>query len=399
MIRQQLLLHFALLFTVCFAVNPIPALADWPAPFFYDDFEDGNAVDNQPVSWTPPDPLEINDVGTREVIGGHYVVTPPDELIPGGDLRSAGSWPSGAIFGDVSIRTQVTASEPGRNWIAMWARNIYFNDDKTEWADLEAGIRADGRLVLYMTQGQFPIRFTVYGDVQTGLATSDEPVNLQFDLFNDDAAVTVWRVGESKPTNPTLSAQIPGLLGEPGDVGLSFSSYDTGPGPSQSVGYYAALPTPWATLVRGDFNEDLTVDAADIDELSGALRTGTTNLKYDITLDNEVSELDRQYWVKDEEYTYFGDADLNGLFDSTDLVQVLAAGEYEDAVAGNSGWASGDFDGDGDFTSSDLVTALADGGYEQGPRAAASAVPEPSGVILLIVPILAVASRVRRPAN
>jgi hypothetical protein len=73
-----------------------------------------------------------------------------------------------------------------------------------------------------------------------------------------------------------------------------------------------------------------------------------------------------------------GDADLNGSFDSTDLVQVLAFGEYEDGVELNSTWLTGDWDGDGDFTSGDLVVALADGGYEAG----AAAVPEPASAML-----------------
>jgi hypothetical protein len=78
--------------------------------------------------------------------------------------------------------------------------------------------------------------------------------------------------------------------------------------------------------------------------------------------------------------TYFGDADLDDLFNTADLVTVLSAGEYEDAVAGNSGWAEGDWDGDGDFTTADFVTALAGGGYEQGPRPAVAAVPEPTSL-------------------
>jgi hypothetical protein len=72
------------------------------------------------------------------------------------------------------------------------------------------------------------------------------------------------------------------------------------------------------------------------------------------------------------------------------LVQVLASEEFEDAAVGNSGWASGDFDGLGDFTSGDLVAALADGGYDAGPRPAAAAVPEPSGLLLVagLLPLL-----------
>jgi hypothetical protein len=81
--------------------------------------------------------------------------------------------------------------------------------------------------------------------------------------------------------------------------------------------------------------------------------------------------------------TYIGDADLNGEFNSSDLVAVLASGTYEADVA--AVWSTGDFEGDGRTTSSDLVAALADGGYELGPRAATAAVPEPSAIGLLAV--------------
>jgi hypothetical protein len=60
-----------------------------------------------------------------------------------------------------------------------------------------------------------------------------------------------------------------------------------------------------------------------------------------------------------------GDADLNGVFDSADLVQVFRLGEYEDNVPGNSTFAEGDWNADGDFDSSDLVLAFQDNQYEQ----------------------------------
>ena len=49
--------------------------------------------------------------------------------------------------------------------------------------------------------------------------------------------------------------------------------------------------------------------------------------------------------------TYFGDANLDGEFNSSDLVISLAAGTYEQDV--DAGWLSGDFDGTGRFDSSE----------------------------------------------
>ena len=58
-----------------------------------------------------------------------------------------------------------------------------------------------------------------------------------------------------------------------------------------------------------------------------------------------------------------GDANRDGVFNSSDLVLVFQAGEYEDDLDDNSRWEEGDWDGDGDFTTSDLVLAFRAGHY------------------------------------
>jgi hypothetical protein len=66
-----------------------------------------------------------------------------------------------------------------------------------------------------------------------------------------------------------------------------------------------------------------------------------------------------------------GDATLDGLFSSADLVLVFQAGEYEDDISQNSDWGDGDWNGDGEFSTADLVAAFQDGSYEAGSRPAA----------------------------
>ena len=144
-------------------------------------------------------------------------------------------------------------------------------------------------------------------------------------------------------------------------------------------------------LGNGDFDNDGLLTAADIDALTAQILAGSSDLAFDVNLDGTVNADDRSAWVEGLKKTYFGDANLDGEFSSADLVDVLAAGEYEDAMPLNSGWATGDWDGDGDFTTSDFVTALSGGGYEVGPRAAvAAAVPEPCSAVLLAIGLLAV---------
>lgn len=59
-----------------------------------------------------------------------------------------------------------------------------------------------------------------------------------------------------------------------------------------------------------------------------------------------------------------GDANGDGIFDSNDLVAVLAAGEFEDGIEDNSTFEEGDWNGDGDFTTADLVAAFVLAGFE-----------------------------------
>ena len=97
--------------------------------------------------------------------------------------------------------------------------------------------------------------------------------------------------------------------------------------------------------------------------------------------------------MKDLRNTWIGDANLDGEFNSGDLVSVLAAGTYETGAA--AVWSTGDFNGDGLTNTSDLVSALSDGGYELGPRAAVAAVPEPASALPLALGLVAFA-RFRR---
>jgi hypothetical protein len=161
--------------------------------------------------------------------------------------------------------------------------------------------------------------------------------------------------------------------------------------------------TPFSDI-EGDFNGNGVLDAADIDQLSAESRVTTSDPLYDLNADSLVNDLDRQFWIHNLKQTYFGDADLNGTFDSTDLVQVLAFCEYEDEVELNSTWLTGDWDGDGEFTSGDLVVALADGGMKPARRLSPSRVvlcwrwPPPLQLLAIDVPKL-VGNETRRKST
>ncbi len=152
--------------------------------------------------------------------------------------------------------------------------------------------------------------------------------------------------------------------------------------------------TPLEAGTEGDFNGNGELDAEDMDLLTQAVIAGNDPPEFDLNEDQLVNRADREVWVQDLSNTYFGDSNLDGEFNSSDLVTVFAAGKYE--VDADAGWADGDWGGDVRFDSGDLVVAFAEGGYELGPRQAANAVPEPTSLLMLVTVLVGLATRTRR---
>ena len=73
----------------------------------------------------------------------------------------------------------------------------------------------------------------------------------------------------------------------------------------------------------GDFNADGQLDALDIDELSAVVREGSHTKRFDFTDDELVNDDDRAMWVHELKRTYFGDANLDGEFNSSDFTRSL----------------------------------------------------------------------------
>ncbi|MCA9149773.1 MAG: lamin tail domain-containing protein, partial [Planctomycetales bacterium] len=133
-----------------------------------------------------------------------------------------------------------------------------------------------------------------------------------------------------------------------------------------ATSWMASTPTPGRApgdVATADFNADGLVNATDIDLLCVAIHSGSGDLSYDLSGDGLVNSGDANYLISGVLHTTPGDANLDGIFDSTDFVQVFVAGKYENGVAGSAGWAEGDWDCDGEFTTRDLVAAFQAGGY------------------------------------
>lgn len=145
-------------------------------------------------------------------------------------------------------------------------------------------------------------------------------------------------------------------------------------------------------LLTGDFNGNGSLDAGDLDLLANG--QATNDKAYDLDGSNSTDFSDRLVWVRDLKKTWIGDSDLNGQFNTADFVSVFQAGKFETGQSAT--WTEGDWNGDKLFSTADFVAAFQDGGFEQGPRAAVSAVPEPTSSCLLLIACGALAAKRRR---
>lgn len=115
----------------------------------------------------------------------------------------------------------------------------------------------------------------------------------------------------------------------------------------------------------GDFNDDRRTDARDIDLLASQIRSGIYSSNFDLTRDGRLDHADHEFIVMQILKSAFGDANLDGRFDSRDLVQIFQFGLYEWDSPAPAIWESGDWNADGKFNSRDLIAAFQAGAYLQ----------------------------------
>ena len=131
---------------------------------------------------------------------------------------------------------------------------------------------------------------------------------------------------------------------------------------------------------------------------AGLTLTPIGDLNGDNLLDNgdrAIDMNDLSFWVKEYKQSWIGDANLDGEFNTGDLVDVFQAGKLE--TDEDASWVEGDWTVDRRFNSADLVAAFQDGGFETGrPIAANYTVPEPIGILPVVVSAFALGILRRR---
>ena len=215
-----------------------------------DDFNDGNAVDGNPVTWT------FNEVGFTpgmyDASSGDYVLSNPD-----GEGDNDSLLPTVAVnFTNTYVRTQA-AVLPGMlpdqvggtvGVVARW--------DPMSLSGYAAILSNGAHLELLMVAQGVPTDIAELDNLPIDTLTD---AMIELNVVGDLLNVYLWRPGEQKPSEPTLTAN-DGTF-EFGRAGLLFNENDDA---VQGVFRFAAAQdTPFVDTLPGDFNADGSVDAAD----------------------------------------------------------------------------------------------------------------------------------------
>ena len=146
---------------------------------FFDDFNDGNAQDGTPVTWTP-------GLGTWDASSGDYVATGPTTPRVSRALAY--------VLGDVSARAQVRV-------VGNIAATIGLR--RTQPLVGYAGVvRVNGTIGIARVGGAAgPVNL---GSAVVPFNVGEQDVLLQFDAFGNKLSLWAWRVDEEMPVEPQL---------------------------------------------------------------------------------------------------------------------------------------------------------------------------------------------------
>ena len=189
------------------------------------------------------------------------------------------------------------------------------------------------------TPASLDMRLVLFGPLSTNNRwTSTTSVSVPND---GDWHRVSFPIGSSDLTRVLGSASYDAMLG---NVVRIMFRHDSGTPSSTGTAVVGSLGIDNVTLIGPatdpcDFNGDGVLDVQDLDLMLAEVNAGTNNPVFDVNDDALVDFADVKFYVEspDKLNTYIGDADLNGEFNSGDMVQVLPGGKYEKPVTAGVG--------------------------------------------------------------
>ena len=351
-----------------FVVGSTTNTASATTPFFWDEFDREDLFDTT-VGWyddpTPEEKLEIVD--------GSLQLTP----LPFSNVEfPSAAVEIGRLLENFRIETAVALVDPEGPFVftAIWNSEV---NGRNDWS----GLLADGRFTVGVTSND---RFDwenqpPFADEQD---ISSNDVYMTADVADGEQTLTIWLDGNERDaqsyTDRRVTAEVDWV-----NVGMNPNEVFSH---KILVRHYALLPR-----IDGDYNASGGLDVGDIDLMSDQLRTPDPERVrvFDVNGDGETNAQDHSELVTELFGTVLGDANLNGEVAFDDFL-ALSTG------FGNDGnWAQGDFDANGKVEFADFLLLSAN----FGSSVAATPVPEPSGLTLVLLAAFAPLMRRCRTAR
>lgn len=224
-----------------------PSLAS--AAGWYDNFNDGNAEDGSPVTWT------YNDLGAlpgiHSATTGDYLLSAPGDGNDDSSLIASVN----VTLANTYVRTQALVL-PGPNEGEVGGTLGVFARYNPATISGYAAILSNGTdLQLLLVEGGAPTELDSFNiDVDTAADAL-----IQLDVIGDLLNVYVWRPGTAKPTEPIMTINDSTFTS--GRAGIVYNEND-----ENTVGVFrfaTASDAPLPDLIAGDYDYDRDVDGAD----------------------------------------------------------------------------------------------------------------------------------------
>ncbi|MDG2383807.1 MAG: VCBS domain-containing protein, partial [Pirellulaceae bacterium] len=302
--------------------NPIaPTVLDTNVDFLIDNLNDGSITGNLLVEVTTFNGNDASLVKVNAIVVG-------DSAVILGKYGTARFSPTGSFIYELDQANRI-AIDPARTHDLHESFDLTISDGMLQsHASLNVNVKPLSHHSPNAVDDNVNLLLNEQSIVLGNLLKNDTDLNghpLHISSANDEPIET--------------NTQIPGRYGM-----LTLSSY----------GMFAyELDESQATINLAEQNGPVD----DIFTYSTSDGTSVKSAQLTITILNEVQSLNP------------GDSNGDGVFDSSDLVSVFQAGEYQDDLEGNSSFAEGDWNGDGDFDSFDFVFAFANGKFVDGTTA------------------------------
>lgn len=227
------------------------------------------------------------------------------------------------------------------------------------------GVSADGNTIIGEASTQAALPAAFLWTQESGMQDLAEVLRVDYGLSSE---LDGWHLTSATAVSPNGSFLVGTGINPAGDIRAWHVDFED------------------SELLAPDFDDDGVLSIFDIDALSLAIRTGSTDNRFDVNMDGSVNATDHREWI-DVVGFKTGDTDLDGNVTFTDFLRLAESFDKQ------GGWGQGDFDGSGAVVFTDFLALAANFNTID---VAAAQVPEPQSAFLLLIGVAILLRRDRQ---